>query len=227
MAWIATATVVTAGIGAYSAHKAGKIQAKAGKDASNATLQATRETNELKKEMFDIQRADQEPWMKAGTKALQTIQQTPSFNFAESDFFKDPSFNFRINEGVNALDRSATSRGRILSGGQDRAVTRYGQNLASQEYGNAFNRALTTHQTNLNTQRSLAGIGQSATNIVGQAGQNMANSVGATTMQGTAQSNDFLTSRATAKSNALVYMGNQATNAIGNYLLYQNQKGTV
>ena len=227
MSWVAAAVVGSAVVGGVASYSAGKTQAKAAGKASDATLEATRETNALKKEMFDIQRADQEPWMRAGTQALQHIQETPDFDFGKEQFFTDPSYEWRINEGINALDRSAASRGRILSGAQDRAVTRYGQGVASQEYQNAFNRAKTTYDTNLNTQKSLAGVGQQATNIVGQAGSNMANSVGNTLMQGTAQSNNFLTAGATAKANSYTGMANQATGAIGNYLLYQNQKGTV
>ena len=71
-----------------------------------------------------------------------------------------------MQEGVNALDRSAASRGRTLSGAQDRAVTRYGSDLASQEFGNAFNRSLTEYNVNLSRLQGLAGVGQSATNVV-------------------------------------------------------------
>lgn len=146
-------------------------------DAAAAQTAAGQANIAYQERLFDKQTALQEPWRAAGTAALKQIQETPDFQFnADSfDMMKDPSYDFRMQEGVNALDRSAASRGRLLSGAQDRAVTRYGSDLASQEYGNAFNRSLTTYQQNLGKQQSLAGVGQVATqqiqdvgNVLGQ-----------------------------------------------------------
>jgi len=61
---------------------------------------------------------------------------------AFADFEASPDYNFRISEGINALDRSAASRGLLRSGAQIKAISDYGQNTASQEYGNYFNNLL-------------------------------------------------------------------------------------
>lgn len=50
-------------------------------------------------------------------------------------FQTSPGYQFRQQEGVNALDRSAASRGRLLSGAQIKGVNDYGQGMASDEYG--------------------------------------------------------------------------------------------
>lgn len=70
------------------------------------------------------------------------------------DVTQDPSYKFRLNEGINALDKSASARGMLLSGAQQKAINKYAQETASQEYANAYNRALTTNQSNnqVNTQ---------------------------------------------------------------------------
>src|SRR5690349_5537643 len=52
----------------------------------------------------------------------------------------DPSYQWRLEQGQQALDRSAASRGMLLSGAQVKASENYGQNAASQEYGNQFQR---------------------------------------------------------------------------------------
>jgi hypothetical protein len=52
----------------------------------------------------------------------------------------DPSYQWRFNQGQAALDRSAASRGMLLSGAQLKASQEYGGNAASQEYGAQFNR---------------------------------------------------------------------------------------
>lgn len=61
-------------------------------------------------------------------------------NFSAQDFQADPGYAFRMSEGMKALERSAAARGGLLSGATLRGTQRFGQDLASQEYQNAFNR---------------------------------------------------------------------------------------
>lgn len=82
---------------------------------------------------------------------------------AFSRFVASPDYQFRLSEGTKALDRSAAARGLLLSGAQAKALTDYGQNMASTEYGNYFNRMA-----------SLAGVGQSATGGTATAGSQYA-----------------------------------------------------
>lgn len=90
------------------------------------------------------------------------------------DMFKtSPDYQFRMSEGTKALDRSAAARGMVRSGAQQKAVTEYGQNLASGEYGNFYNRLA-----------SLAGIGQSATGSTASAGSAAAANSGNAILQG-------------------------------------------
>lgn len=72
-------------------------------------------------------------------------------NFGASDFQTDPGYSFRLSEGLKALDRQAAARGGMMSGAALKAAGRYGQEAASQEYGNAFNR----FQTNRASQAGL------------------------------------------------------------------------
>jgi len=53
----------------------------------------------------------------------------------------DPGVAFRLQEGRNAMEASAAARGGALSGPALAALQRQGQELSSQEYGNAFERA--------------------------------------------------------------------------------------
>jgi len=60
--------------------------------------------------------------------------------FDMSKFQADPGYNFRMSEGLKALDRQAAARGGMMSGAALKAAGRYGQESASQEFGNAYNR---------------------------------------------------------------------------------------
>jgi hypothetical protein len=58
-----------------------------------------------------------------------------------SDKFEaDPGYAFRQAEGQKALERGAASRGKLLSGEQYKALSDFNSGLASQEYGNWWNR---------------------------------------------------------------------------------------
>lgn len=60
----------------------------------------------------------------------------------------DPSFQFRLKEGQKALERSASARGTLLTGGTLKDLVNYGQEAASQEYDKVYARDLGTYQTN-------------------------------------------------------------------------------
>jgi hypothetical protein len=103
-----------------------------------------------------------------------TAEYTPEM-FAKG---MDPGYQFRLKEGMQGLERSAAARGGLLSGGTLKGIQRYGQDMASQEYQNAFNRYQAERTGTLNPYQSLAGVGQSTANTLGTMGMNYANQVG-------------------------------------------------
>jgi hypothetical protein len=98
-------------------------------------------------------------------------------DFGESDFKTDPGYGFRLSEGLKALERSAAARSGLLSGATLKGITRFGQDTASNEYMNAFNRYQTNRSNQLNPLQSLMGAGQTSTNALtaaaGQTGAGM------------------------------------------------------
>lgn len=76
----------------------------------------------------------------------------------------DPGVQFRQDEARKALEGSAAARGDLLSGGNLKALQSRSQDLASQEYGQAWNRA--SQQAQLREQwgqaESQMGFGQAA-----------------------------------------------------------------
>ena len=55
-------------------------------------------------------------------------------------FMTAPDYQFRLNEGIRAMDASAAQRGLLLSGNQLRALQEFGQGIAAGEFGNYYNR---------------------------------------------------------------------------------------
>jgi len=207
--------IVPAAVGLFSAKK----QASAAKDAAATTAAATDEATQLQREMYQQTREDQAPYREAGYNALAQMQRTAgnvpgAFNFGAGDFTADPGYGFRLSEGQKALDRQAAARGGLISGRALKEAARYGQEMGSQEFGNAFNRALTSYNTGVasenqlyNRQAALSGIGQTATNLVGQAGQNYGTSVGNALINQGANAGNARMAAASAYGSALSGIG--------------------
>ena len=187
--------VIAAGIGAAGAIGGGVIASSAAKKASRVQAQAAQDATAAQQRMFEEQKALQEPFRQGGLTAQQEIMQLLGIGgdktaagygsmakaFGTDQFQQDPGYAFRQAEGMKALERSAAARGNLLSGSTLKGVQRFGQDLASQEYQNAFNRYQVERSARLNPLQSLMGSGQSATNVLtgaaGQMGQNEASNI--------------------------------------------------
>ena len=183
--------VIAAGIGAAASVGGGMIARSGARRAARAQERAAQSAEQTQREMFERQIALQEPFRQGGMTAQQQIMQLlgiggdasmPGFGsmarpFGQQDFEQDPGYAFRQAEGMRALERSAAARGGLMSGAQMKGIQRFGQDLASQEYGNAFNRFQIERAARLNPLQSLMGSGQSAANVMtgatGQAGSNI------------------------------------------------------
>lgn len=62
----------------------------------------------------------------------------------------EPGFQFRLDQGVKALTNSASGRGTLRSGGTMKDILGYGQQFASNEFGNVWNRKLGAWEKNFN-----------------------------------------------------------------------------
>lgn len=60
----------------------------------------------------------------------------------------NPGFQFRMDQGRKALEASRAGRGILNSGATGKALTEYGQNFGSHEYGNVWNRAMDEWKAN-------------------------------------------------------------------------------
>lgn len=205
--WVAGAVVGSSLIGARASRSAAKTQAAAADRAA-----------EGQERMFERQVKLSEPWRKAGEQALnKLIPLTDYTPFSMAQFQADPGYGFRMSEGMKALERSAAARGGLLSGATLKGIQRFGQDLGSQEYMNAFNRYQAERQARLAPLQSLAGVGQTTAQQIGQAGMQAAQNIGETQMSGAAARASGYVGGANALSSALgqglnYYQGQQMLN---------------
>ena len=211
-------------IGAISSDSAADAQAEAAGSASAAQLQAQRESNALQKEMYDQNRADMQPWREAGMGALSQLstglRQGGDFNrnFTMADFQADPGYAFRQAEGQKAIDNSAAARGSSLSGATLKALSRYGQDYASNEYQNGYNRWNNDMSTRYNRLAGVAGTGQTATQQIGAYGQNTASNIAQGNMNTANQVASNIIGAGNARASGYVGMANALSGGANSYL---------
>ena len=204
-AWMIPAAILGSSLlGSRSAGKAADVQAGAADRAA-----------ELQREQFERNVELNAPFREAGITALNKLtplatEYTP---FGMDQFRADPGYAFRMSEGMKGLERSAAARGGLLSGSMLKGIQRFGQDLGSQEYMNAFNRYQTERNAQLNPLQSLAGVGQTTSSQLGAAGQTMAGNVGQAM-------------GAAGQARASGYMGqaNALSGALGQYMNYGQQQ---
>lgn len=199
--WAAAAAVVGGAV----------ISSQASKSAANTQAGAADRAAELQQQQYEQTRQDQMPWMKAGESALNKLAPMVENyqKFGQEQFQEDPGYAFRLSEGQKALDRQAAARGGLISGSALKAAQRYGQDMGSQEYTNAFNRYQTERNAQLNPLQSLAGVGQTTAAQLGNAGQNMATNVGNAYMGG-----------ANAQAAGTIGQANAVNQGLSSYLNY-------
>jgi hypothetical protein len=220
-----TAAVVVGGASYLSSKAQSKAAAKAGDSASASAAYAAEEQGR----QFDKMQENQKPWLQQGTAAINqlgtgVLSGAMSRPFEAGDMLADPGYQFRMSEGIKALDRSASASGGLASGGALKAITRFGQDTASNEYQNAYNRYTGEQATKYNQLASLAGVGQTAANTLGQAGQQYAGNVGNIAMSNAATQGNVAIAQGNAQASAYQGYGNALSAGISGLSQHYGQK---
>lgn len=158
--WIGVAGVAA---NLYTSNKA----AGAAKDAASTEANAANTANAQ-------QRADQQPWMDAGSKAVGQLsaetspggQFAPGKQFTMADAQNSDAETYAQKQASMASQNSAAARGGLIGTNEQQQLQTNAAGIASQYQNQAFNQWLQTNQQQLNAQQSLAGQGmQSAGNV--------------------------------------------------------------
>jgi hypothetical protein len=254
------------------------IQASAINRATDAQQQAANNALAFSKQQYQDQQQKQQPYYEQGTAALGHLNDAlyngslASWNPVDTtyhspgdatqiqyqqqafdpniDVSQDPSYNFRLQEGLKALQATQAATG-ISGGAAAKAINNYAQNTASTEYGNAYQRALSSYGANMqnsqnkfgdqlsayqaqvgnnlnvansglqnqsnayNRLAAMAGVGQTATNQLQQAGQAAVGQQNAIT----SQLGNALSAGSAAQGNVWANALNQGGNAVNSYLV--------
>jgi hypothetical protein len=212
-------------IGSRSAKKAGKqISAAATKQAGETRATGEKVVGRME-DMYGKGVEGFEPYAQAGQQGLASLSDflttgggAQPFKFDPASAAIDPSYKFRFDQGAQAIERSRLARG-LASGGTLKALTDYGQQSASQEYQNMFNRAFTEYGTNQDVYSRLMGVtglGYGAAGNIAGLGTNFANTAGGMEMSIQEALNNLLMTGTGAEAASTVGSGTAWSNALGN-----------
>lgn len=210
MAFI-TAALIGGGVALVGGYMASNAAGKAADAQSASAAQSL----DLQRQMFDEQNKLNAPFRENGLAGQNRLMDLLGLSgktdaagygsgaktFGAGDFQADPGYQWRLDQGQKAIERSAAARGGVLSGAAVKAAANYNQGAASQEYGNAYNRFQTDKASVLNPLQSLTGQGQSAAGTMGQAASAYGTNAGNTmTQAGNAQASGYVGSANTFNS---------------------------
>lgn len=134
----------------------GALGSMFGSSGAKKQLALMREALDYQKGIDQRTYKDLSPYRDFGSTQLNAL--SGFLNEKNPESFIDPGYNFRLQSGVNAINNNAATKGLLQSGDTLRELTQFGQDMGSQEYGNAFNRWLGEGQF----RQGLTGIGQNA-----------------------------------------------------------------
>jgi hypothetical protein len=248
---------IAAGVGAAGAATSGVLGYEGQKGVANASenaaqLQATEAQNALnfQEQEFNTTQANQKPFLQAGQTAVNDLSGllapggslsqpwTGTFNApTAAQAAATPGYQFTLQQGQNAIQNSAAAQGNLLSGGTEAALDQYSQGLASTNYQQAFNNALTQYGTSYNTFEnnqanqfnrlaSVAGLGQTTATQLGSQGQQAANNTSNIDLTAGAQQGQDAVNAASAMASGYNAIGNSANN-IGQYAQLASLSGLL
>jgi type II secretory pathway pseudopilin PulG len=172
-------------IGGNAAAKAAKAQARAMREA----------INEMRRQ-FDETQSMLAPYRDVGEQSIRQYNRLMGLTGEAPDyslFERSPDYQFALQQGQQALERSAAARGALFSGNTGAALQQFGQGLASQQLGNYTNRLM-----------QLMGMGQNSAAGTAAAGMGTAQSIA-----------DTLVGMGDARAAGIMGRANAWTNALG------------
>lgn len=246
---IGVAGIVGSGIvGGVMGMKGANAQANAASQAGYLNYLAQEDALNFQKQEWNTQQQNLAPWLQTGKAGLSQLAQllgigkdngtggygsllqgfnTPFVAPTAATEQNDPGYQFRLKQGDIALENSAAARGGLLSSGTAKEEQQFGQDYASNEYQNVYNRSLqnwenqfNVFETNqANTYNRLAGIsgmGQQTAATLGQQGQNAASNIGNIYMTGAQAQGQDLMAAGQARASGYASLANVFGSSFGN-----------
>lgn len=224
MGWSAAAVAIGAGAGMAGS----AMQAGAASDAADASSDAAAASNELMLKMYKTNRKDMMPWILAGQESIDRMKLGLRYGgefdqFTMNDFLEDPGYQWRMDQGINALEAGGAATGMYGSGNMGAGLVSLGQDMGSQEYANAYSRWMDKY----NKVAGVATAGQQQSQFLANMGGNTATAMGNNLMTAGQTQSNMIMNGGNAWANGFNNVGNQMVSGIGTYMNQQNQQALM
>lgn len=170
--------IIGGGLGLVGSIIGGNSQKKAANQAADTSMAVAQQNNALARDIYGQNKATLSPFVSGGTAAGEQINALLGMGGAGAqggafDRFREASgYNFRFNEGMDALNSGYAGAGVLQSGDAMRAATEFGQNFASNELGNYMGMLGNQQGVGLGAASAQAGVGQNYVNTISQNNNN-------------------------------------------------------
>ena len=120
----------------------------------------------------------QAPWGNGQFTAQPAMTTQPSAQSGFDQFRNSTGYQFRLGEGMRALNSGFAGSGMLQSGAAAKSALSLGQNMASQEFNNYLGALGNQQAMGLSAGSALAGVGQNYANSLTQINSNKADAIG-------------------------------------------------
>lgn len=202
-------------IGSISAGNAAKSQAQAAQQAQQLEQKNAEQAINLQQNAQTQSQQNLSPYTQSGTTALSKLGAMQPFQAPTADqAAATPGYQFQLQQGLKSLQNSAAARGGLLTGGTSKAINDYAQGQAASNYGNTYNRALQTYQTNFGNQFALSGQGLGAATNLSSLGQQNASAQGGILQNSASEQAQQINNAGAARASGYAAQGNILGGAI-------------
>lgn len=227
MSVVAAAIIGSMIVGAYVSKESAEAQAEGIEKGTKAQGKIASENLEFQREMAEMQRQDFAPWRDMGVQALDKIWtgiESGEFEVGKLDLTQDPGYQFRMAEGIKAIDRSASARGKLIGTSHDKNIIRFAEGTAANEYANAYARELEERNRRFNMLSGLSQGGQASAAGQAQASGRLA-TTGGNIMSNVGQAQNIAAANIGAvRGSAYDDYGQVINQAAQNWLTYDMNK---
>lgn len=203
---------------AGSALVGGIMSSNASGKAADAETNAANLASQTQMGIYNDEKANSAPWLQSGQNALNTLNaDMPDLTrkFTSADFVQDPGYQFQLQQGQQAMQRSAAAKGLLNSVGTQENLNSYSQGMANTDYQQALGNFTNSQAQRYSMLSGLSGQGLSAANMTNAAAANAGNNISNNQMAAGSASAAGYVGQANAVSNGL----STGANGLMNYSL--------
>lgn len=206
-------------MGAHAAGDAANVESQAAKKAQDLIAKQQQDALDFQNGVWTADKANQQPYLDVGSTSANHLRdllnnpfKAPTLDEAKAN----PGYQFALDSGTTALDKSAAASGNIFSGTQGTALQEFGQHLGEQNYQSVYDRAMQQYMNRYSTLMGGTQVGQTATGQYGQQGQAAASNIANVDLTGADMQAKQINNAAAARASGYLGTANAWSSMAGN-----------